>query len=251
VTKLRDPSASEATSFLDGTSFVWHQKFELVPGVTTPGHNDIVRLLDRAGVPRNLDGATVIDIGTCNGGAAFELERRGAKRVVGVDIASPQWFGFEELRTFLGSDVEYVQGNIYDIPEKLDEEFDVVLFFGVLYHLRHPLLALDNLRRLTRGTAYVETAVADHELGEMAGGPLVRFYRTDELAGDGSNWFAPTTATLLDWIASSGFEPELAGSWPDPPQRATVRAKRAEGDPEFVRISYERPLTVKASSSIG
>lgn len=245
------PSPADAERFIADASFVWHQKFELVPGVTTPGGNDIARLLDRAGVPADLTGMSVLDIGTSNGGVSFLLERRGAARVVAVDIASPDWFGFEQLRTFLGSGAVFVQGNIYDLPGVLAEEFDVVLFFGVLYHLRHPLLALDNLRMLTRGEAFIETHVSDHELGDLAERPLVRFYRKDELGEDGSNWFAPTTAALIEWCESAGFSPELMGTWPNPARRATIRARRTAGDPEFVRLSYERPLTVQAHSSIG
>ena len=148
------------------TDFVWHQRFELAGGVYTPGASDIPWLMNKAAVPERLDGATVLDIGTTNGGAAFECERRGARRVVAVDIADENWFGFATLKRALGSSVEHVQASIYELPEVLGEQFDVVLFWGVLYHLRHPLLALDNVRRLARGTVSIETAVSDHELGD-------------------------------------------------------------------------------------
>ena len=161
-------------------------------------------------------GASVLDIGTTNGGAAFECERRGARRVVAVDIADENWFGFAALKRALGSSVEHVQGSIYELPELLGEQFDVVLFWGVLYHLRHPLLALDNVRRLACGTVSIETAVSDHELGDHRDLPLARFFRTDELAGDSSNWFAPNVAALTDWCRSCGLPPRNVESWPEP-----------------------------------
>jgi hypothetical protein len=66
---------------------------------------------------------------------------------VAVDIYPPQWFGFDALREFLGSSVEYLQGAVYDLSRlSRGERFDYVLFWGVLYHLRHPLLALDEVR---------------------------------------------------------------------------------------------------------
>ncbi len=104
-----------ATELAQRTEFVWHQRFELAPGVFTPGVSNVPFLLQMAGVPERLDGATVLDIGTTNGGAAFECERRGAERVVAVDIADADWFGFAVLRDALDSRVEHVQGSIYEL----------------------------------------------------------------------------------------------------------------------------------------
>ena len=69
-----------------------------------------------------------------------------------------------------------------------------MLSLGVLYHLRHPLLAIDSVRKLTRGTVYVDTAVCAPREGAH-----VEFYATDALLGDGSNWFVPSTTCLGDW----------------------------------------------------
>ena len=71
---------------------------------------------------------------------------------------------------------------------------------------------------------------------------MARFFRTDELAGDSSNWFAPNVAALTDWCRSCGLEPKTVLSWPDPlPARAMVVAE--PGDPEWVTLSYEQPLS--------
>jgi tRNA (mo5U34)-methyltransferase len=244
LTNLDGLSDKRAADLAARTDIIWHQRFELAPGVFTGGVSDVAFLLELASVPQRLDGATVLDIGTTNGGAAFECERRGAKRVVAVDIADPDWFGFAAIREALGSRVEHLQGSIYELPELLNEQFDIVLFWGVLYHLRHPLLALDNLRRLTRGTASIETAVCDHELERHQDLPLVRFYRTDELAGDSSNWFAPTVVALGDWCRSCGLDPTRVAAWPElAPSRAMVVESAVAGEPEYARISYERRLS--------
>jgi hypothetical protein len=76
------------------TDFLWHQRFELAPDIFSPGANDVDWLLHTAGVPDDLSGASVLDIGTTNGGAAFTLERRGATRVLATDIVDPMHFGF-------------------------------------------------------------------------------------------------------------------------------------------------------------
>jgi tRNA (mo5U34)-methyltransferase len=237
------PDTAAAEQFLAEERFVWHQRFELAQGVYTPGVSDMGWLLHTGQLPDDLSGQTVLDIGTSNGGAAFIAERRGAKRVVALDIHPGDWFGILRLKDFLGSEVEYVQGSVYELPALLGERFDFVLFLGVLYHLRHPLLALDAVRSVTEGVALVETAVADHELGDLRSSSLVRFYRDDELGRDPSNWFAPTVNALLDWCSSSGLQPELLGAWPtDAPTRCLVRATPTADEPEYVRVSNERSL---------
>ncbi len=262
-------------------SFSWHQRFELAPGVHTPGTNDLAWLFAVAQVPDDLGGLSVLDVGTSNGGVSFEAERRGAARVVATDITPPEHCGFEQLRELVGASAEFVQASIYELPSVLNgERFDLVFFWGVLYHLRHPLLALDNLRQLVRGAALIETAVCDAEVGRGSRLPLVRFYRGGEREGDESNWFAPTTRGLIDWCESAGFETTLLGNWPPPLRRARMSvagdrvqalverrryepvarlarpgdrsAKRAmvrvvprEGEPEYKRMSWaEGPLTV-------
>lgn len=238
-----EPSPVEARRLISAAPFVWHQRFQLAPGVYAPGQNDIEWLLDMAGLPTVLNGKTVIDIGTTNGGAAFDLERRGAERIVATDIVDENWFGFAALSDFFRSRVQFRRTSIYETGFVIRERFDIVLMFGVLYHLRHPLIALDNLRHLIGGAAYVETAVADYERPELAAVSAARFYRKGELSGDPSNWFAPTVTGLLDWCHSAGLSPEIVSAWPkDSPQRCMIRVTRTTDEPEFTRLSYERPL---------
>ena len=231
-------SRADAEAFLRDADFKWYQRFEGT-GVFTPGTRDVLALLDSAGVAHNRSGVRVLDIGTTNGGVAFEAERRGADRVVATDIYPPEWFGFGALKTFLRSDVGFATCSVYDLSRHLQGQFDVVFLFGVLYHLRHPLQALDAVRAALRvgGEAFIETAVADHELGTDASRPLVRFYRGNEFAGDASNWFAPSSRALLDWCSSCSLESVLvAQSPPEAPRRCIVRATRAEGEPELSLI---------------
>jgi SAM-dependent methyltransferase len=241
-----DPSAAQ--SLIESSTFVWHQRFELAPGVVTPGVNDIGFLYSLTGLPDDLSGASVLDIGTTNGGGAFEAERRGASRVVAVDILDPSWFGFDRLHGLLGSSVEFRRGSVYELSSLFGaEQFDIVLFWGVLYHLRHPLLALDQVREVAADRVYVETAVADWEMAEeYRRRPLASFYRRDELGADPSNWFAPTAALLGDWLGSSGFRVDDLRPFGDHegPKRAHASCAVTSGEPEWRELSYEAPLRV-------
>ncbi len=241
---MRSPLSSDAArALIEDESILWHQRFELAPGVFTPGANDVEQLLELAGVPSDLSGKRVLDIGTTNGGTAFALERRGAERVLATDIYDGDRFGFNAIAGALGSRAEFRTVSIYELSQHVEETFDVVIFWGVLYHLRHPLLALDNVRAVTHGQAYIETAVCDYETTACGELPLARFYPRDELAGDGSNWFAPNVAALKDWCRSCGLEPGALRTWPDgQPNRAMLTAQALDGVPEYQAISYERPL---------
>jgi tRNA (mo5U34)-methyltransferase len=231
------------------TDFIWFQSFELTEGVYSPGPQSVDFLLYHLELPESLKGLSVLDIGTSNGAVAFELERRGAKRVVGVDIVDEKHFGFSATRDLLGSRAQFIQSSIYELPHRLHgERFDIVMFLGVLYHLRHPLLALDKLRSLTRGVAFIETAICDAEYPHAADQPLTRFFRLDELGADPTNWFSPSSACLAEWCRSAGFDVEELKSWPEEaPERALVRARATEGEPEYLEVSYEQPLDVRVS----
>ena len=139
--------------------------------------------------------------------------------------------------------MQYVQASVYELAEHFPDPFDLVIFWGVLYHLRHPLLALDNLRAVTRWEASLESAVCDSELpAKQRSSSLSQFYRRDELAGDTSNWFAPTVVGLRDWCISAGFTVLESKAWPEPAQRAMLKLRPVSGEPEWQQISYERPL---------
>jgi hypothetical protein len=87
-------------------------------------------------------------------------------------------------------------------PERFGH-FDYVLFLGVLYHLRHPLLGLENVCAVTRGVAFIESYVIDDAPDPAR--CYMEFYETDELGGQIDNWCGPTTQCLLAMTRSAGF----------------------------------------------
>jgi tRNA (mo5U34)-methyltransferase len=229
-----------ATRLVTSDGIIWYQRYHLSPNVVTPGVHDIEGMLDTLGVPHDLSGLSVLDIGTANGGAAFISERRGAERVVAVDIYDPHDYGFAQVAEALGSKAEFHRASVYELSSVLPEQFDVVLFLGVLYHLRHPLLAIDAVRGVARDQVFVETAVT-------ASDPAVSHaeFHAGPYEGDTSNWFVPSVRCVIDWLSTSGFEAQLVSAWPDDaPRRAAFAARVRAGSPYWREVSYEKPLAV-------
>jgi tRNA (mo5U34)-methyltransferase len=170
-------------------------------------------------IPNDLSGWTVLDIG-CNGGFySFEMKRRGAERVLGVDhdpvyLAQARYAGDR-----LGLDVEFRHLDVYDI-DLVGEKFDLVLFLGVLYHLRYPLYALEKVagvvrRRLVfqtmeRGSSEIRRFEPDYPIGETAMFEDERYPRLyfveASYAGDPTNWFIPNAAASQAMLRSCGLE---------------------------------------------
>lgn len=229
----------------------WHQKWEVFKGVWTPGCNPIAKLAVNAQLPERMDGLRILDIGAFNGCLSFECERRGAAEVVAFDLTDEHQYGFQPMKELLGSQVRYVQGTSYRLDRDALGMFDIVLFFGVLYHLRYPLLALDQIRKICAGVLYVETLVIDDRVvlpGEndvtldafhprLRRIPLWQFYPGSELAGDASNWFGPNIRAVLAGLTTAGFDARITSSWGD---RATFRAVPSQtGVAEAMGDSYE------------
>jgi tRNA (mo5U34)-methyltransferase len=217
----------------------WHQKWQLFQGIFTPGVNAIEEMCEDLTLPKNLSGKRVLDVGAWHGCLSFECERRGAREVVALSPEDPQQTGFNKLRDILHSNkVHYVRGTVYDLNPRQLGYFDVVLFCGVLYHLRYPLLGIDNIRRVCKGDVYVETAVSEVQLKlqetcpELLSAPLWLFYRFDELNADTSNWFAPNCTAVVQAFESAGFETQVLKR----SNRATFHGKLKEGLPEFLTI---------------
>jgi tRNA (mo5U34)-methyltransferase len=140
----------------------WHQRWEIFKDVFTPGRNPVEHLMSQAGVPADLSGKRVLDVGAFNCCCSFECERRGAAEVIALDLQRPGDLGFPLIRDAIHSRrVRFVQGPVYNLNPAILGEFDVVLFFGVLYHLRYPLRAIDQIRRILRGTVHIESLVID------------------------------------------------------------------------------------------
>jgi tRNA (mo5U34)-methyltransferase len=170
-------------------------------------------------LPWDLRGRTVLDVG-CNAGFfAIRMKQRGADRVVGID-SDPRYLAQARLAAgVLGVDIELRDTTVYDVAS-LGERFDIVLFLGVLYHLRHPLLALDLLREhvvddlllfqtMLRGSATVGPLEADYPFGntevfERDDFPKLHFIER-RYAGDPSNWWIPNRAGAEAMLRSAGF----------------------------------------------
>lgn len=187
-------------------------------------------------LPADLSGRRVLDIGSANGCMSLECERRGAAEVIGLTpLDTPDW-GHRQLRDAVGATkTDFRLGSVYDLNPDVLGYFDTVLFSGVLYHLRYPMFAIDNIRRVATGEVFIETHVSDSELGPVDKDiPLWTFYRFDELNGDHSNWFGPNIAAVLQAFESAGFFTELLNS---DGERARFHAVVREGMPEFLNIA--------------
>ncbi len=191
--------------FLEGG---WWHSFELPDGTVIRGVSDLAAQQMRIGqfpIPADLSGMRVLDIGAWDGWFSFEMERRGAE-VLAIDrFDNPR---FHEIRARLGSRVEYRQMDVYDIGPRAIGSFDIVLFMGVFYHLKHPLLALERVCSVTRGMAAVESFVLTQRHGlsaEQEQGNLLQFFEDDDFGGIVDNWFAPTPASLMAICRTAGF----------------------------------------------
>ena len=187
----------------------WFHSIDLGNGLVTNGAKPDKVLRQEADIifKDGVAGLSVLDVGAWNGFFSFEAEKRGAARVLATDWfcwGGPGWGtkeGFDIAKEALQSQVEEKELDVSEISSNTVGEFDVVLFLGVLYHLRHPLLALEQIARVTKRTLIVETALdaMDQER------PMMVFYPEMERDGDPTNWWAPNVACVLGMLGSVGF----------------------------------------------
>ena len=214
-----------------------YHSIELPDGTVLPGLLTVEQLRDRLSrhpIPADLTGKRVLDIGAWDGWFSFEMERRGAE-VVAVDVARLK--PFIEARKLLNSKVEYVIEDVCRLNPATLGTFDIVLFLGVLYHSKHPILALERVCELSTGMACVESLVI--ESGSSV--PSMEFYEGSELAGQFDNWVGPNTACLLAFCRTAGFaRVEFHGTWEDRAHVTCYRQwpeiERAGRAPELVSI---------------
>lgn len=171
-------------------------------------------------IPANLAGKSVLDIG-CNGGFySIEMKKRGADRVVGIDSDLDYLKQARFAARVNEIDIEFRQMNVYEVPQ-LAETFDVVIFMGVLYHLRHPLLALDLLhdhvtkellvfQSMQRGSKSVLPVEENYpfwqtDIFDRDDFPRMHFVE-HHYSGDCTNWWIPNRACVEAMLRSSGFD---------------------------------------------
>jgi tRNA (mo5U34)-methyltransferase len=201
----------------------WHQ-IELAPGIVTPGDDSNrmkLPILDAIGLPTNMRGLRVLDLGCSDGFFSFEMESRGAS-VVAMDFVPEAYTGFAIAKKVLGSSVEYRMDNVYNLSPDAYGTFDVVLFMGVLYHLRNPMSGLDAIRSVMKDGAklFVGTMMIDEYVLLPDGTvttleslnpllltvPLWQAYPGDALNGDYTNCFAPNKKALIAALQEAQFQ---------------------------------------------
>jgi tRNA (mo5U34)-methyltransferase len=185
----------------------WYHRIDLGDGIVTPGVDDPARRLEDLDIPADLGGKSVLDIGAWDGFFSFEAERRGARRVLATDSycwGGEGWGtkqGFDTVRWILGSNVEDREIDAMDLSREAVGAFDLVLFVGVLYHMRHPLLALERVSSITGGQLILDT----HTAMTAEPRPVMLFYPGSELNDDDTNWWGPNPPAVEAMLRDVGF----------------------------------------------
>jgi tRNA (mo5U34)-methyltransferase len=236
----------------------WFHNINLDGVQTAPDHflGDYPSVKWRAfaeSIPADLRGRTVLDVG-CNGGFySIELKRRGAAYVLGVDSDARYLAQARFAADVAGVDIEFRQMSVYEVPS-LAQRFDIVLFMGVLYHLRHPLLALDLLHEfvcqdmlvfqsMLRGSPIAGDVKPDYPFSEsrhFEEQSYPRMYFVEhKYSGDPTNWWIPNRACAEAMLRSAGF------AIIDHPEEEIFICRRAAIDPAQPLRQQELPAWLK------
>jgi tRNA (mo5U34)-methyltransferase len=171
-------------------------------------------------VPEDLTGKSVLDIG-CNAGFySMDMKRRGATRVLGLDDREDYLEQARFAAAVKDLDIEFRRVSVYDVGA-LGEKFDLILFLGVLYHLRHPLLALDLIREHVAGDMLIFQSMQRGSAARASLDKNYGFWETDifdrpgypklhfiehKYADDWTNWWVPNAGCAEAMLRSAGFE---------------------------------------------
>src|SRR5579872_3425790 len=183
----------------------WAHTIDLGQGIVTPGRWNTPQVFERLQISGELKDRTVLDVGCWDGFYSFEAERLGARRVLATDefiwrAAHKQ--GFLLAREARKSKVEDREIDVLDLSPESVGTFDVVLFLGVLYHMKHPILSLERVASVTGELLVVETVI---DLLYLPGKRAMAFYPGSELGTDGTNWFGPTPEAVEAMLRTVGF----------------------------------------------
>lgn len=202
----------------------WFHNIDLFGVPTAPNHflGDFPSVKWKhiqSAIPEDLKGATVLDIG-CNGGFySIQMKRRGAERVLGIDIDDRYLNQARFAATTLGLDIAFRNVSVYDV-DQIDGQFDFVIFMGVLYHLRYPLYALDKVVKKVGGNLLFQTMIRGSEQvqeweknyhfwnKEIFASPEFpqMYFIEHSYANDQTNWWIPNRAAAEGMLRSSGLE---------------------------------------------
>jgi tRNA (mo5U34)-methyltransferase len=204
----------------------WFHNIDLFGVSTAPNHflGDFPSVKWRhiaSALPQDLSGAEVLDIG-CNGGFySIEMKRRGARRVLGIDVDERYLNQARFATRTLGIEVEFEKRSVYEVAA-IDGQFDYVLFMGVFYHLRYPIYALDQVvkkirpegrlvfQSMLRGASDVRQWADNYHFWETEqfrhpAYPCMYFVE-NSYANDQTNWWVPNRAAAEAVLRSSGLE---------------------------------------------
>jgi tRNA (mo5U34)-methyltransferase len=202
----------------------WFHNLDLLGVATAPNHflGDFPRVKWKsiaASIPADLTGATVLDVG-CNGGFySLEMKRRGAERVLGIDVDDRYLAQARFAAQTLGLEIDLEKRSVYDV-DGIAGQFDFVFFMGVFYHLRYPLYALDKVIKKVGGQLIFQTMVRGSEAARSweqdyhfwnkaiftnPDFPCMYFVE-NAYAGDRTNWWIPNLGAAEGMLRSSGLE---------------------------------------------
>jgi tRNA (mo5U34)-methyltransferase len=198
------------TGALSPPNIEWFHSFRFEDGLEISGHKPFARLNAEAELVFKfpVDGKSVLEIGAWDGFFSFEAEKRGALRVLATDHfcwSGPGWgtkAGFDFVHGKLKSKVASADVDVFDISTNRFGSFDIVLFLGVLYHLKNPLGGLEVVYAMTNECAVIETYVDMLDLSA----PVMRFYLGKELNNDPTNFWAPNLLCLKNMLLEVGFK---------------------------------------------
>lgn len=195
---------------------LWRHRIPVGHDIVTPGREnnwvdiEILRFSDA-------DGERVLDIGASDGFFSFYHEARGASEVIALDNFRSTPFcgndtGIVIASRLRNSNVKLVNKSLYNLDPESDGMFDRILLLNVLYHLKHPIYALEKILSVCNPGAvlYLKSYIIDHrtKLDKWLNKPEkpgCEFYPENELNNDPSNWFGPNIACVAAWLKSAGF----------------------------------------------
>lgn len=199
----------------------FYQKIDLPDGSTTSGRADHRREPAKLGLDGGvMQGKSLLDVAANDGFWAFWAEQQGASRALGIDVERYEhydWGGhgvpedlqgkpaknenFDELKALFDSKVEREHVSVYDLDPARHGTFDVTVCYGLLYHLRHPLLAIDKMWGVTDGALILKT----HTVLREPHLPYEIFFLDDVFDRSVTNWTGASEACVVHWMRDAGF----------------------------------------------
>lgn len=220
---IREPSYADVLNFP-----YWRHRIPLddgrfTPGMTSPSHWEAL------GLPEDMSGKSFLDIGAFDGLHSFEAEARGAERVLATDVwddaeYDDEWWkslrpgrkGFDLVRNYKDSDVEGRTIPVEDISPETVGTFDVVLAAGLVYHVKEPYSAIENIVSVADDVAVIESALMHEDNSK----PYMRFDKTSER----SDWWSPNLKCLEEMTRQAGCgQTESFFQDPDQAKHPSVR----------------------------